>query len=154
MKSLPLVGLALALALTGIACDNSSDTSSTTTATPVLVSETLTGTVNAPVGGVLQTASNLFTVASPGGPVSVTLTSAVLTNPDGTTNPAVVMGVTVGTQTGTTCTLGAGNTPVLLQASATSTISGSLAAGSYCVQVSDVTNQKGPVAYTVVVMHP
>jgi hypothetical protein len=153
MKSVWWVGVSLAFALTAAACNNGSD-SSTTTPTVPLTSETLTGTVNPPVANVLQAASNPFTVASPGGTVSVTLTSAVQTNPDGTTNPSVVMGIAVGTQTGTTCALGSGNTPQLLQASATSTISGTLAAGAYCVQVSDVTNQKGPVAYTLVVLHP
>ena len=153
MKTLPLIGLALALALSGLACNNGSDTSSTTTATPPLVSETLSGTVNAAVGGVPQSAFNPFTVSA-AGPASVTLTSAVLTNPDGTTNPSVVVGVAVGSLSGTTCNLGTGNNPQPLQASATSTLSGTLSAGSFCVQVSDVTIQKGPVAYTVVVMHP
>ena len=152
MKSVPWVGLALALALTGIACDNSSDASNTTP-TPPLTSETLTGTVNPPVSGVLQSASNPFTVSA-AGPVSVTLTSAVLTNPDGTTNPNVVVGVAVGSQSGSTCTLGTGNVPQSMQASANSTLSGTLAAGAYCVQVSDQTSQKGPVAYSVVVVHP
>lgn len=152
MKTLRPVGLGLALALPCLACGSSNST--TTTPSPVLVSETLTGTVNPPVNNVLQSASSPFTVASPGGPVSVTLTSAILTNPDGTTNSAVVMGLAVGTPSGATCALAAGNTPYLLQAGASSTISGNLAAGNFCVQVSDVTNQKGPVAYTVVVMHP
>jgi hypothetical protein len=152
MKSRPWFGVALAFALIGVACNNSSDTS-TTTPTPPLTSETLTGTVNPPVNGVLQSASNPFTVTAAGS-VSVTLTSAVLTNPDGTTNPSVVVGVAVGTQSGSTCTLGSGNVPTSMQAGANATLSGTLAAGNYCVQVSDQTNQKGPVAYSVVVVHP
>jgi hypothetical protein len=47
-----------------------------------------------------------------------------------------------------------GNVPILLQAGASSSISGTAAAGLYCVQVSDVTNQLGPVAFTVVISHP
>jgi len=32
-------------------------------------------------------------------------------------------------------------------------LSGTIAAGSYCVQVSDITNQIGSVAYAVAVSH-
>ena len=32
-------------------------------------------------------------------------------------------------------------------------INGTISAGSYCVQVSDVTNQLGPVAYAVALSH-
>ncbi len=153
MKS--LAAAVLTIFLLGVACDNSNSGSTPTTASPPLVSETLSGTVSAPVNGILQSSFNPFTVASPGGSVSVTLTSATETRPDGSSNPNVVVGVAVGTPSGTTtCTLGSGNTPVLLQASANSTLSGTAAAGAYCVQVSDGTNQKGPVAYTIVVMHP
>jgi len=120
----------------------------------VLTLDTLPGTVPAPVNGVRQAASVLFAVATPGGTVTVTLTSAVETHPDGTTNPNVVMGVAVGTPSGTTCTLGAGNVPALLQAGANSSLSGTAGSGAYCVQVSDVTNQQGPVAFTIVVSHP
>jgi hypothetical protein len=116
--------------------------------------DTLPGTVAAPVGGVRQAASVLFNVASPGGSVLVTLTSAVETHPDGTTNPNVVVGIAVGSPTAGSCALAAGNVPILLQAGANSSISGTAAAGLYCVQVSDVTNQLGPVAFTVVISHP
>jgi hypothetical protein len=103
---------------------------------------------------VRQAASVPFNVNAPGGTVVVTLTSAVQTNPDGTVNPNVVMGVAVGTPSAGACTLGAGNVPALFQAGANSSLSGTAASGVYCVQVSDVTNQLGPVAFTVVVQHP
>jgi hypothetical protein len=148
--------LALALMVTVgicVGCSGGSNSSSTTTS-PTLVSDTLPGTVPAPVAGVLQSASVIFNVNAPGGTVLVTLTSAVETNPDSSVNPNVVMGVAVGTPTAGTCSLGTGNVPVLLQAGANSSISGTAASGLYCVQVSDVTNQAGPVAFTVVVSHP
>ncbi len=152
----PLNRSALVLLVTvGICagCGGSSSSSSTTTS-PTLVSETLPGNVPAPIGGVRQAASVPFTVNAPGGTVAVTLTSAVETNSDGSLNPNVVMGVAVGTPAAGACALGAGNVPILLQAGANSTISGTAASGLYCVQVSDVTNQSGPVAFTVVVQHP
>jgi hypothetical protein len=99
-------------------------------------------------------ASVLFNVASPGGTVVVTLTSAVETHPDATTNPNVVVGVAVGSPSAGSCSLGTGNVPALLQSGANSSLSGTAAAGLYCVQVSDVTNQLGPVAFTVVISHP
>jgi len=148
--------LALALLMTVgtcVGCGGGSDSSATTT-TPTLISDTLAGTVPAPIGGVRQAASVIFNVNVPGGTVSVTLTSAVETNPDASVNPNVVMGVAVGTPTAGACSLGTGNVPALLQAGANSTLSGTAASGLYCVQVSDVTNQLGPVAFTVVVQHP
>ena len=148
--------LALALLVTVgicVGCSGGSNTSSTTTS-PTLTSDTLPGTVPAPIGGVRQAASVVFNVNAPGGSVLVTLTSAVETNPDGSVNPNVVVGVAVGTPSAGACSLGTGNVPVLLQAGANSSISGTAASGPYCVQVSDVTNQLGPVAFTVVVSHP
>jgi hypothetical protein len=149
-------GLALALAVTiaiSPACSGGSGNTSTTTS-PTLSQETLSGTVPPPVAGVRQAAFVPFNVGSPGGSVQVTLTSAVETHPDGTTNPNVVVGVAVGSPSGGSCALSAGNVPILLQSGANSAISGSAAAGVYCVQVSDVTNQLGPVAFTVVIQHP
>jgi len=149
-------GFTLALLLTAglaAACGgNSGNTTSTTS--PTLSQETLSGTVAPPVAGVRQAASVPFNVASPGGSVQVTLTSAVETHPDGTTNPNVVMGIAVGSPSAGGCTLAAGNVPILMQSGANSSISGTAAAGVYCVQVSDVTNQLGTVAFTVVIQHP
>lgn len=149
-------GFALALMLTAgllAACGGDSGNTTSTTS-PTLMSETLSGTVPPPVAGVRQTASVPFSVASPGGTVQVTLTSAVETHPDGTTNPNVVMGVAVGSPSTAGCVLAAGNVPFLMQSGANSSISGTAAAGVYCVQVSDQTNQLGTVAFTVVIQHP
>jgi len=153
VKKFRAVAFALTIATT-VGCSSGNSDASTTTTTPTAVLDTLPGTVPAPVGGVRQAASVLFNVAAPGGSVVVTLTSAVETHPDGTTNPNVVVGVAVGSPNAGTCTLGTGNVPALLQAGAASALSGTASAGLYCVQVSDVTNQQGPVAFTVVVSHP
>ena len=147
------LALALLVTVICIGCGGGSSSSSTATS-PTLVSDTLSGTVPAAIGGVHQSTSVLFNVAAPGGSVAVTLTSAVETNPDGSVNTSVVVGVAVGTSSAGVCTLSAGTTPTPLQASANSTLSGTAAAGLYCVQVSDVTNQLGPVAFTVFVSHP
>src|SRR5262249_24853017 len=148
--------LALALLVTVgtcVGCGGSSDSSSTTT-TPTLVSETFPGTVPAPIAGVRQAASVIFNVNAPGGSVAVTLTSAVQANPDGRVNPNVGMGVAVGQPARGAGSLRTARGPGRRQAGANSTLSGTAASGLYCVQVSDVTNQLGPVAFTVVVQHP
>jgi hypothetical protein len=144
--------VALVVVLTTAACDSSSSTSPT--ASPAVSNSTLSGIVPAAVNGVRQSVSGNFTVGQGGGMVTVTLTSAVETFPGGTLNPDVVVGLAVGTPTGTTCSLPAGSTPALFQAGAVASISGALNAGIYCVQVSDQTVQQGPAAYTVVVASP
>lgn len=59
----------------------------------------------------------------------------------------------VGSVTSGTCMLLA-NAFTTAQASATAQLSGSsVTAGTYCVQVSDVSNQLGPVSYAVAVSH-
>jgi hypothetical protein len=152
MKRFILV--ALVTVLTTAACNNSSSSTSPTLAPPTTMPTTITGIVPAAVNGVGQSDSQNFTVGQSGGAVTVTLTSAVETFPNGSLNPAVVMGLAVGSPNGTTCTLPTGTIINLLQGSATSTLSGTLGPGTYCVQVSDQTVQTGPVAYTVVVVAP
>jgi len=141
------------IVLAGVsACSGSSDSSSTAP-TQTITTDILTGTVPAAVNGVLQSASNNFTVGQGGGPVSVTLTSATETLPSGQLLTGQIMGVAVGTSSISGCTpmtnafqTGSPNPAPLL--------SGSLSAGTYCVLVSDVTGQLGPVAYAVAVAHP
>ena len=137
---------ALALALTAAGCQKSSTTSTTVTTptptTPVaLTTQTFSGTVL--VGG---SDFHTFTVAQTG-EVDVTLTSA---GPPST----IIMGLGVGTVSDSTCTPTAGAT-VNTPAGATPQLAGSgVAAGTLCVQVSDVGNQSSPVTYTVAVAHP
>jgi hypothetical protein len=150
MKVLGSVAMVIVLAIA--ACDSSSSTSPTTST--IINSSTVSGTVPAAVNGVPQSVFSTFTVGQGGGMVTLTLTSAVETFPNGTLNPDVVVGLAVGTATGTTCTLPAGSTPALFQAGAMTSMSGRLNAGAYCVQVSDQTVQPGPTVYTVVVQSP
>jgi hypothetical protein len=153
MKHFSLV--ALVIVLTTAACDNSSSTTAPTS--PNTYTYTFAGTAPAAVNGVPQSDSKPFNVGQSGGTVSITLTSAVETLPGGVLNPSVVMGIGVGTPTGTSCTLSTGTAATLLSAGASSSISGTLSPGAYCIQVTneDASAQtSGPVAYTVVVMAP
>ncbi len=136
--------VALALVVTEVACDNGSSSSipSATSPTVTLTTETFTGTVEAGIG---NSDFHNFTVAQSGA-VTVTLSAA---GPP----PTITMGLGVGTPSSSTCALLSGAfTPA--QASTTAQLSGTLSAGSYCVQVSDVGNQTTPVTYTVTVVHP
>ena len=150
MKVLRVLAIVL-VAASITACDNSGSTAATTP-TQTLVTDILTGTVNVPVGTALQTATNPFTVGQGGGTITVTLTSAIETLPGGALLTTVQMGLAVGTQSGSTCTpLANGSTT---GAGGAAILSGSVTAGNYCVLVSDITNQLGPVAYAVAVNHP
>jgi ABC-type glycerol-3-phosphate transport system substrate-binding protein len=145
--------LLITSALSAAACGSSGSTSATAPS-PTIATDTLTGTVPAAVNGAPQSVFNTFTVGQGGGTVTVTLTSAVETLPGGNQNSAVAVGMGVGTASGFTCALPAGSAPTILQAGANSALSGSLTAGTYCVLLTDVTIQPGPVAYTVAVQHP
>ena len=144
--------IALFLALTAVACDNGSSSTTPTTPSQTLGTDILVGTVPPPVNGVLQSDFKSFAVGQGGGQVSVTLTSAVETLPGGSLLTTVTMGLAVGTLSGTTCTIFPPS--ITAQGGSTAQLSGSLAAGSYCVQVSDATSQLGPVAWAVAVVHP
>jgi len=150
MKHFSLV--ALVIVLSTAACDNSSTTPTTTS--PATNTITFSGTVPAAVNGVPQSQSEPFTVGQSGGTVTFTLTSALETLAGGTLNPTVVMGIGVGTPSGSVCTVPAGTTS-LLSASATP-ISGTLNPGSYCIQVTneDASPSSGPVTFTVVIVTP
>jgi len=148
MKKLILVGpVALVVVLATAACNN---TSTPTAATVNDVTTTISGTIPAAVNGIGQTVFNPFSVGQSGGSLSLTLTSAVETLPGGTLNPAVLVGLAVGNVIGGTCVLPVGTVPAILAAGASSGVSGTEPAGIYCVQLSDVTIQTGPVAYTIV----
>jgi hypothetical protein len=150
---LPAGIAALAMGLVAAACSGSGSSTTTPSASQTFTTEIFTGTVPPPLNGVLQNASNNFTVGQGGGQISATLTSAVETLPDGSLLATVAVGLGVGTPSGNTCSLLA-NAFTIAQAGSTAQLSGTVQAGSYCVQVSDVTNQLGPVAYAVAVTHP
>jgi hypothetical protein len=131
-----LVPFALIVALTAAACTGSSTTTPTTTQT----TETFSGTV--PVKG--SDAHN-FSISAAG---TVTATLTVASPPD-----SVVMGVGIGTPTGSSCALLTGAS-VNTAAGTMAQLSGVVTAGALCVQVYDVGNQTSVVSYTVTVAHP
>jgi len=125
--------------LAGAACSDSNSTPDFVQPTPTLVTESFNGSVA--VGG---TDFHNFTVTTAGA-VNVTLTAA---GPP----PTIFMGLGVGTPSASTCALLTGGY-VTTPAGATAQLSGTIAAGSYCVVVSDVGNQTGPITYGVTVTH-
>lgn len=141
MKRLLAVLLVGVTPLVAASCDNggSSDTTPTSPSA-ALVTENFTGTVDP--GG---TAVNQFSVTTSGNQVNVLLTAA---GPPAT----IYMGLGVGTYASSTCTL-LTNGSVLAQAGATAQLSGTVNAGTYCVEVFDVGNQTAQISYTVTVTH-
>jgi hypothetical protein len=134
-----VIPLALLMALATVACDNGSSTP-VPTSPSTLTTETFSGTVA--VGS-----SDFHTfAATQGGTVSVTLNAA---GPPAT----IFMGLGIGTPSSSTCALLSGATADT-QAGTTSQLSGTLDAGSYCVEVFDVGNETTPVNYSVTVAHP
>jgi hypothetical protein len=127
--------------LAGSACGSSTDsgTPNFVTPTPTLITEAFTGTID--TGG---TDFHPFAVTTAGA-VNITLTAA---GPP----PTIFMGLGVGTPTGSACTL-LTNGSVATPAGATAQLSGTIAAGSYCVSVFDIGNQTAPIAYAVTVTH-
>ena len=126
-------------------CGSSSDTP--TAPTDYGNSYAITGTVPAPIDGVPQVRTHGFLLSADSS-VQVTLTAASETMADGTTLATVALGVGLGTMTNGVCTIVPG--------AATSTPSGTnvqlvwaMPQGTDCVQLSDVTTQEGPVAYTL-----
>ena len=109
MRTYPIIAGALLAIVTAftVACGGSttSPTTTATTTSATLTNEVVTGTVAAPVNGVLQVSSNPFTVTTGGNAISITLTSAVETMPDGSLLPTVTMGLGVGLWANNTCSL-------------------------------------------------
>jgi hypothetical protein len=130
----------LTFALTMVACSGSDSAPTITTPAATTTTETFTGTVQPGFGFDFHP----FTVAQTG-TVSVTLTAA---GPPST----IFMGLGIGTPSATACAVISGDSTIA-PASATAQLSGTLSAGSYCVQVYDVGNQAAPVTYSVTVAH-
>lgn len=134
--------LIVATALSAAGCSNSDDTSTTLPTAPSspLVTENFSGTVQ--VG---SNDSKPFTVTSDGFQITVDMTSA---GPPAT----IAMGIGVGTFVGGTCQLSSGGF-ITAAAGSTPQLTGTIAAGQYCLMIYDVGNQSGPITYTVVVNH-
>ena len=139
MKRSQSLYVLLALAMSVSACSNGSTSGTTVTPAAPTVTETFPGTVS-----YLGTDFHPFTVGQ-GGTVNVTLTAA---GPP----PTIWMGLGIGTPSTTTCALIQGDTTPTPGAT-TAQLSGSLSAGTYCVQVYDVGNLLAPITYSVTVAH-
>jgi hypothetical protein len=153
MTRLGFAALLATLSLAAAGCSGSDTTPTTTPALPT-VTETLTGTVPAAVNGVQQTSFVKFNVAGAGAG-SATLTKAIETFPSGVIDPTVTVGLSLGApdSTGTVCNVISGSL-VTTSASPSPFSITFVAPGTVCIQVSDQTVQDGPVAYTLVVVHP
>lgn len=129
--------VAIAVALAALAaCGGSSDTTATTPTAP-LTTETITGTVLA--GGV---SFHTFTVAQQG-----TLTATLTTlSPQST----ITMGMGIGTVSGTACSLLSTNETTKMG----SVLSGTIAVGSFCVEIYDIGNVQVSDDYTITLTHP
>jgi hypothetical protein len=140
-----------ALAIGSAGCDRSARLLRPTPTGP-LITEVLTGTVAPPVNGTFQSTFRPYVVLESGGEVKVTLTSAVLTRPDGTQQTTIAMGLGAGTMVNGTCVVPV-TAFVTTVAGPVPQLQGSLDAGTYCIQVSDVSGLAGPVAFSVTVTH-
>ena len=132
----------LALTLTVAACSGSNSTTAVTTPASPTVTETFPGTV------LYQGVDfHTFNVAQ-SGTVNVTLTAA---GPP----PTIWMGLGLGTPSASACGLISPSTSTPTPASVTAQLSGTLAPGTYCVQVYDIGNLSpgGGVTYSVTVAH-
>jgi hypothetical protein len=133
----PAMAIAVALAALAGACGGSSTDTTTTPTNPTLTTVTLTGTLLA--GGA---AFHNFTVTQQG-----TLT-ATLTNL--TPQATITVGFGIGQPIGTTCTL----LSTLETAKVGSVLSGTIAPGSFCIQIYDIGNVQGSDDYTITLVHP
>jgi hypothetical protein len=122
------------------ACDNSGGGSTTAPSSGPLTTESFSGTIQP-----TSSDSHTFTVAQTG-EIDVTLTSV---GPP----PTIFIGLAIGTPASDgSCTPLSGAT-VSTQASSVAQLSGTAAAGTFCVVVYDIGNQTAPVTYTLTVAH-
>jgi len=144
MKLLTALGLALVIAAAA-ACGGADTTGNISAPTGTVVVDTFNGTVPLPVAGVPQVDVHPFNVAV-AGTVSVTLVTA---GPP----PTITMGLAIGNPgAGGICSIISGGSTQAV-ASSTAQLTGTLAAGAYCVVVGDLGNALQPITYTVTVAH-
>ena len=120
-------------------CGGGSSPTAAATPAPEIKTETFSGSVAQ--GG---SASHTFTVVAQGS-ITATLTSL---SPQST----ITMGFGVATLSGTTCTLISG--AYSETAKVGYALSGTIAAGSYCVMIYDIGNQTAANDYVITVAHP
>lgn len=147
MHRLSFVLAALPFIALSSACGSSSSPTSPTS----VVGYTLAGTVPAAIDGVPQAISHSFLLTADA-TVAVTLKSAVETLADGTTSSTVNLGVSLGTVVNGSCVPIADDF-VNSAAGTTAQLTRTMSAGTDCVQISDVTVQEGPVAYSIAITY-
>jgi hypothetical protein len=147
----PLQILAASVLALSVAGCNTTTNSTLPTTPQTLLTDTFMGIVPAPINGVLQSDTKTFTTTQ-SGTFTLTLLSAVETLPGGIPFPTVQIGIGIGTISAGTCSVPAGNS--FTASSSSSPVSGTFSPGPYCLVMSDVITQLGPVQYTIQVQHP
>jgi hypothetical protein len=140
-RSISVLLLLATLATAAAGCNEDDPTTPTTPnppTTPLTFTQTFSGTLNTNGGS-----TSPFT-ATTGGTVTATLTTVA---PDAT----VVVGMSLGTWTGSACQVVIANDNALQGAVITGTVT---SAASLCVRVYDVGRVTSPVNYTITVVRP
>lgn len=143
MKVLKALAVAVVLAATMSACGGS-DTTTPTTSTAT-GPETLLFEGQLTLGG---SAFYSFTVTTEG-LANVMLASVTASTSPGTSS-TVVLGLAIGTPTGTDCTI---TNSLPASAGLTSQLVNDLTPGTYCARVYDIGNLKTPVNFSVRIVH-
>ena len=137
MRLFKFVAFVLPLAMFAVACEGDI-ASIPTTPDPVTVTETFTGSVN--INGAATHAFVTFAT----GAVTATLTSLG-------ENPPAAIGLSLGTMSGSTCSLVLTNDKAVVTSVVTGTVT--TLGGSLCVRIYDVGSLTAPVPYEIRVEH-
>ena len=137
MRLFKFVAFVLPLAMFAVACEGDI-ASIPTTPDPVTVTETFTGSVN--INGAATHAFVTFAT----GAVVATLTSLG-------ENPPAAIGLSLGTMSGSTCSLVLTNDKAVVTSIVTGTVT--TLGGSLCVRIYDVGSLTAPVPYEIRVEH-
>jgi len=136
-RSTVLTSLAVAAALTAVACGSDEPTTPTDPSTPVAVTETFSESLNPNGGRTHQVA------VERAGDIIASLTSLA---PD----PEAVVGLGIGTWNGVSCSIVIANDNAKVNVAIVGSATGT---GSFCVRVYDVGNLTESIDYTVAVQH-
>ena len=137
MRAFKFVAFVLPVAMFAVACEGDI-ASFPTTPDPVTVTETFTGTLN--INGAATHAFVTFAT----GAVTATLTSLG-------ENPPAAIGLSLGTMSGSTCSLVLTNDKAVVTSIVTGTVT--TLGGSLCVRIYDVGSLTAPVPYEIRVEH-
>jgi hypothetical protein len=134
----------LAIALSAVSCSNSTSPSTTTTTAQQTVTDTFTGTLTRNGG-----TSFAFSVNAAGA-VYATIT-AVTDSVTAAADTTTLVGLSLGTWTGSACTIVLSNDQALKGTTVTGAVSGT---GTLCARVYDVGKVVNPLDYQITVVHP